>query len=95
MKLFFFFSKKDYEEHREDTNVCEPCLISVPSRGQHSQSKMRLWSPLWTTADQMSANSNDANRLWDGVAMATILPLPVNRTGLPGLGHEGEDRLLV
>lgn len=43
----------------------------------------------------MSANSNDANRLSDGVAMATVLPLPVNRAGPPGLGHEGEDRLLV
>lgn len=43
----------------------------------------------------MSANSNDANRLSDGVATATILPLPVNRTGPPGLGHKGEDKLLV
>lgn len=97
MKLVFFiyFFLKDYEEHKEDTNVCEPCLISVLSRGQHSASNMCLWSPLRTTADQMSANSNDANRLSDGVATATILPLSTKRTGPPGLGHEGEDRLLV
>lgn len=39
----------------------------------------------------MSANSNDANRLSDGVATATILPSSTKRTGPPGLGHEGEE----
>lgn len=43
-----------------------------------------------TSVDQMSANSNDANRLSDGVATATTLPLPINRTGPPGSGREGE-----
>lgn len=43
-----------------------------------------------TSVDQMSANSNDANRLSDGVAMATTLRLPINRTDPPGLGREGE-----